>query len=565
MRPTIIGGLAVAVSLATSARGQSPAVPSAADSSGVYSGVYASTFNESIFSACDVRGIGSGWWLRFNNERDGRFLRYQYTASGMPTVTHFIRVRGRVSPPGHYGEGFQTREIVVDSVLDVKETMQPCASYEDLPQPWPAVKSSGAHIIGATTTDDNTLVALLDVEGFINVWNSRRGELIKRFPSDDQGALASAFRVPLVFSHDGKQLAEGGLDGVVRVWDPLTGHRIWTLAATDTMPGTVNGHKIAAASAALDFNKSGSMLANDINERVVIWSMNTGKRVGTFKEGSSYSKVLFTGDSSFIATGDSGLVKVYPRLGAEALWRFKTPLRNFEFMVRSPDSRWLFLKGWSDTAYLWSLSDGKLAHDIPIPHWFGHGAVAFSPDGKILATSGGANGLYLWDTRTGQPLRSFQKFPSIVVKLWFTADSRSVVAQAMFDSVLRIVHVDPRSEPFATSSNAPVQAWWGANSWPAPVPGHALGSIVGFVRDSAQRPIPGVDIDAFDGDKPGSAPLARTTTNVAGRFLLQGLKVRHVSVRAMIRGYAPDARNTHLAGQEVEVSFQLKRDRSGGS
>ena len=131
--------------------------------------------------------------------------------------------------------------------------------------------------------------------------------------------------------------------------------------------------------------------------------------------------------------------------------------------------------------------------------------------------------------------------------------------------MLRIVHVDPGSEPIATSTSAPVQAWWGANSWPDPVPGHALGSIVGFVRDSAQRPIPGVDIDAFDGDKPGSAPVARTTTNVAGRFLLQGVKVRHVSVRAMIRGYAPDARNTHLAGQEVDVSFQLKRNRPGGS
>ena len=84
----------------------------APDSPVVYSGVYASTFNESIFSPCNVRGIGSGWWLRFANERDGVFLQYQYGAAGMPKLSHFIRVRGRVSPPGHYGLGFSAREIV---------------------------------------------------------------------------------------------------------------------------------------------------------------------------------------------------------------------------------------------------------------------------------------------------------------------------------------------------------------------------------------------------------------------------------------------------------------------
>jgi hypothetical protein len=65
----------------------------AADSSNVYSGVYASTFTESTFSPCDVPGIGSGWWLRFAHERDGAFLKYWLRSPGMPTLSHFIRVR----------------------------------------------------------------------------------------------------------------------------------------------------------------------------------------------------------------------------------------------------------------------------------------------------------------------------------------------------------------------------------------------------------------------------------------------------------------------------------------
>jgi hypothetical protein len=560
MRVAVIaigGALAILVRIAGA---QATGSAGASDPARVYSGVYASTFNESIFSACDIPGIGSGWLLRFHNERDARFLRYQYSSPGMPTVSHFIRVRGRLSPPGHYGQGFQLRELVVDSVLDVQETMQECASYEDLPQPWAAVKSSGAPIIGAATTRDGVNAALLDREGFVSVWNTRTGALVNRFPSEDEGALASAYRVPLAFTPDGKRLAQGGLDGVVRVWNPITGVRVWTLPATDTMSGTVNGRKVVAASAAIEFNPSGTLLANNVNERIAIWSMDTGKRVNTFKEGWWYAKLQFIDDASFIASGDSGLVKVYPRFGAEPIWRVKTPLRKFDFMERSHDGRWLFLNGSSDTAFLWSLSDGQLAHRISIPTWFGFGAVAFSPDGKTLVTSGGRNGLYLWDTRTGKPLRSFQKFPGIVTKMWFTADNKSIVGLAMHDTVLRIVHLEPSGGSFARNA-VPVQAWWGAHSWPARVPGQALGSITGFVRDATQKPLAGVDIAAFDGDKPGSAPLARATTNPAGRYLLQGVNVQHVTVRAMMRGFAPDVRHTHLARQGVDASFELKKDR----
>jgi hypothetical protein len=529
----------------------------APDSPVVYSGVYASTFNESIFSPCNVRGIGSGWWLRFANERDGVFLQYQYGAAGMPKLSHFIRVRGRVSPPGHYGLGFSAREIVVDSVLDIGETPQPCASYEDLPLPWDAVKTSGAPIIGAAMTDDRNMVAVLDRKGVISVWNARAGTLMKQFPSGE-GGDPSSFRVPLVFTHDGKRLAAGGVDGVVRVWNPLNGQPVWTFAATDTMEGTVNGRRVVAASQGLDFNQSGTMLANIISGRVAIWSTVSGQRLGTFKEGWWSPRFLFTGDSSFIASGDSGLVKVYPGFGAVPIWRIKTPARTFEWMERSMDGRWLVVNGWGDTLHLWSLTDGQPAHAIAVPHWFGFGAIAFSPDGNMMATSGGTQGLYIWDTKTGEPLRSFQKFPNILIRLWFTADSRSIVALAMGDTVLRIVHLDPTGGRLGFPSAEPVQAWWGAYLRPPLPPGASLGSISGFVTDSAKKALVGAEVALFDGDRPGSPRIQLTRTNAAGRFLFQGVKVRHVTLRASKRGFASSEGYTHMPAQGASVDFILK-------
>jgi hypothetical protein len=551
--------------IVASAQGVSAQIPetnqtTAGDSSVVYSGVYNSTFRENIFSPCDVPGIGSGWAVRFNNPRHAAFLQYQYPSAGAQALTHFIRVSGRVSPPGRYGIGFQSREIVVDSVHEILETPQPCASYEEVPQPWEPIASSGSRMIASAVSDDRTLVAVLDLEAMISIWSAQRGVLLRQFPAPDTGRLGAVREMAMKFTRDGTLLAVGGADGVVRVWSTRDGKAVWTLPATDTLPGTSgSGRKVVAPSAGLAFNDSGTLLANMIGNKVAIWSMTSGKRLGTHDGGPWGGRFLFLGDSSFIASGDSGLMKIYPRLGAPPIWRVKAPVQSFESIERSSDGRWLIVRSQSDIAHLWSLADGVPSRAITIPGWAGVRAVAFSPDGRTLAMSGGAYGLYLWETSTGDPLRSFQKYPGPVTKAWFTADGKSIVTHSMWDSVLRVVRLDiPPPVIGRNIGLSPVQAVWGSYIRPANRISTRQ-SITGFVRDSAGRAVVGAKILVHDGNQPRAIPQGQSVTNAAGRFLVQGITARHVIVRAEMQGLGMEIKYVHLPNEHIPVDFLMRR------
>ncbi len=72
----------------------------------------------------------------------------------------------------------------------------------------------------------------------------------------------------------------------------------------------------------------------------------------------------------------------------------------------SPDGKMLASAGDDHTIYLWDPGGGK-----EIRHWSGHTlpitSLAFSPDGKTLASGGRDKAVILWDPANGQQLRTF--------------------------------------------------------------------------------------------------------------------------------------------------------------
>jgi WD40 repeat protein len=76
----------------------------------------------------------------------------------------------------------------------------------------------------------------------------------------------------------------------------------------------------------------------------------------------------------------------------------------------SPDGRQLASVSRDDRIYVWGLADRKPRHILTAPtgDWSGDCRVAFHPAGTLLAGGGWDGRVRLWDVATGEPAGSLQ-------------------------------------------------------------------------------------------------------------------------------------------------------------
>ncbi|HEY4671941.1 MAG TPA: hypothetical protein VIG78_07750, partial [Gemmatimonadaceae bacterium] len=322
-----------------------------------YSGIYISTPEEDYFTSCGIESSDEAWSLRFrDDEPRAPFLKKVTAMRGLPPLTHFIRVRGTLGPPGRYNVGFQTRELAVDTLLAVSESLETCAGF-GAPPAWSRISAKFSNLKGVSLSNNGRLAALLDIDGRISLWSTETGQIVRRLGSVAKGSVNAASYGPMVFSDDGSLLAVGGNEGVVRVWRTRDGKRLFSLALKDSAAVAKEMAKIPPRADApgwkppppsnfytparqIVFNKRGTMLATTNLFSTIVWSLKSGKKLAEFRVGNDpRRKVFFVGDEGLLMTADSARVTVRSYLDAPPVKRPGVDATQTDHVVMSPDRR----------------------------------------------------------------------------------------------------------------------------------------------------------------------------------------------------------------------------------
>jgi WD40 repeat protein/tRNA A-37 threonylcarbamoyl transferase component Bud32 len=218
----------------------------------------------------------------------------------------------------------------------------------------------------------------------LDVYDLDSRQVLYRLPGQDDTVAAAAF------GPAGRLVATAGMKGAVKVWDAGTRQVRHTLPGATVWPQTVV------------FSPDGRLLASTAGRQGVgrnaikIWEVGSGREVWTLRGlPAPAGGLAFNADGTSLAATAGGLLLVWnTATGQEILRRPTTEGGQRE---RPPGVR-----------------TGE--------------QVAFSPDGKLLATGDGSGHLVLWDADRGEKKYSWTTPPSQVSGLAFTPDGQRLAA-----------------------------------------------------------------------------------------------------------------------------------------
>lgn len=300
----------------------------------------------------------------------------------------------------------------------------------------------------ALSADGSTAVTRA-ADNTVHVWDTIAGKETNTLALPATSTLAA-------FSADGSTLALGAYDGTLRLWDVKAGKEIreWKAPQTQNVFAGMNGFVSIALS------PDGKLLASRGTDQMLrLWDTTTAKELRQISEtpgttGNMFfaangnnpngSRVAFSPDGSLVAVlpMDGSLIELNtgrqtPLDQGVRLWdvatgrlarRLDSPKSRPQALAFTRDGRTLATGNADSTITLWEVASGKERFSFKSGAAGVISTVAFSPDGKTLSAAGQGQTVGFWDALTGNELAQMKGHQGAIVSLAYATDGKTLLS-----------------------------------------------------------------------------------------------------------------------------------------
>ncbi len=299
---------------------------------------------------------------------------------------------------------------------------------------------------------DESLLAIARPREKISLRDAATGKEKQTLQGDDP-----TYR--LLFAPDGRRLISTGNKGMVRVWDVASGRELHHMPGSFALAISPDGRHLATAPAGM--------------MTVFVYDLTTGQETKRFafpQDGMAAGSALLGGlafapdGSSLAAVGflrtlgppQDGIIKLWDLTGSERVYSFdsqKKPITNVAF---SPDGRSLATGGLAGELILWEVSSGRRRHAFAGQEGQISPSLAFSPDGRTLAASSAGGPVYVWDVAGSLQSKPHRLLNDELQRDWNALGGED--ASAAFQAIRRLAAAPEQTLPFLREHLKPVPA-----------------------------------------------------------------------------------------------------------
>jgi len=420
-------------------------------------------------------------------------------------------------------------KVLASRSFDKTVRLWEVASAKEIKQ-WETSRSASSSMVSFSA--DGKLLATCGGDDSLVVWDIETGKEVPRF-------AGLGYCQSVAFSPDGKLLVSQSKGCTIHMLDVASGkeiRQVWRRGWASSWVFSGDGKLLALAEPgmlsvldcttglflpqfggdqrwsfeSLAMSPDGKTVASAGWDGPTLWDAGSGKRIRELDgKQARVTWVAWSPDGRLLASCGQGnkSICIWDMAGMKIQRRLEAPVGPFRATF-SPDST---LLAWSEAEaiHLTEVAGGKNLRVLPTTMGDTAMSLAFSPNGKMLASAVTEGGLHLWEVGSGMMLRNLRGHQGDVNFVAFTADGKTLWSNGL-DGQVRRWNADSGNQVDALAAKMQILA------------GSPSGKIVELGKDGQFRLW---DLAATKGHgwhRPEIGRIMSASFSADGRFLVTG-------------------------------------------